>query len=172
MTTIRRGLQADIPFIMSTERLDGYDALVGRWDEGRHREALFDPLYAYFVAEADGEPLGFAILRDWASAEQVTLVKRVAVAQPGRGHGKALMRALIDVAFAETRVHRLWIGCFPDNLRARRTYEAVGFVAEGIARGSAFFHGQHHDELILSMLRPEWERRPDSRPAALNRLSG
>jgi RimJ/RimL family protein N-acetyltransferase len=58
--------------------------------------------------------------------------------------------------FETTDAYRLWIGVFPDNLRARRAYEAVGFQPEGVARGSAFFHGEHRDELILSILRPEW----------------
>lgn len=159
MLTLRRGLQADIPFVMATERMEGYAELVGRWEEPQHRQALADPRYAYFVAEVAGDPVGFALLRDWDSPERVTLVKRVAIATPGKGHGKAMMRAVVDRTFAESRAYRLWIGCFPDNLRARRTYEAVGFVAEGVARGSAFFHGEHRDELVLSLLRPEWEAR-------------
>lgn len=154
---LRRGAPADIAFVMATERLEGYDALVGRWEESRHAAAVADPRYAYFIGEADGVPIGFAILRDWASVERVTLVKRVAVAKPGEGYGKAMMRAVVDRAFVETDVHRLWIGCFPDNLMARRAYESVGFVAEGTARGSAFFHGEHRDELVLSLLRPEWQ---------------
>jgi len=155
---LRRGMASDIPFIMATERMEGYAELVGRWEEAQHREAFLDPRYAYFIAEGPDRPVGFGLLRDWDAQERVTLVKRVAVAQPGVGHGKAMMREIVDRAFAETRVHRLCIGCFPDNLRARRTYEAVGFVAEGVARGSAFFHGEHRDELVLSLLRPEWER--------------
>ena len=154
---LRRGTLADIPFLMRTERVEGYGELVGRWETAQHAAALADPQYACFVEEADGEPIGFALLRDWASANCVTLVKRVAVARPGMGYGKAMMRAVIDAAFSETNVHRLWIGCFPENVRARRTYEAVGFVAEGIARGNVFFLGRHRDELILSLLRPDWE---------------
>ena len=69
---------------MATERLEGYGELVGRWEADRHLAALADGRHAYFVAEADGEPVGFAILRDWASPEQVTLVKRVAIAGRGR----------------------------------------------------------------------------------------
>jgi RimJ/RimL family protein N-acetyltransferase len=159
---LRRARAADLSFIMQTERLEGYGELVGRWDQARHAAALADPRHAYFLGEVDGEPVGFAILRDWMSSEQVALVKRVAVARPGVGHGKGMMRAVVDTAFAQTDVYRLWIGCFPDNLRARRTYEAVGFVAEGIARGSAFFLGRHRDELILSLLRPDWEVRKGS----------
>lgn len=154
---LRRGTASDIPFIMATERLEGYAELVGRWEEAQHSEAFLDPRYAYFIAETPGGPVGFALLRDWDASDHVTLVKRVAVARPGAGHGKAMMRAVVDRVFAETRAYRLWIGCFPDNLRARKTYEAVGFAAEGVARGSAFFHGKHRDELILSLLRPEWE---------------
>jgi RimJ/RimL family protein N-acetyltransferase len=154
--TLRRATSADIPLVMQAERLPGYDALVGRWDGAQHAAAIADARYAYFIAEADGRAVGFALLRDWAAADGVTLVKRVAIVEPGRGFGKAMMRGVVDATFEGTNAYRLWIGCFPDNLRARRTYEAVGFVAEGIARGNAFFHGQHRDELILAQLRPDW----------------
>lgn len=154
--TLRRATPADIPFVMQTERLPGYDALVGRWDAAQHEAALADARHACFIAEAEGRGVGFALLRDWDARDGVTLVKRVATVEPGKGFGKAMMRAVVDATFAETEVYRLWIGCFPDNLRARRTYEAVGFVAEGVARGNAFFHGEHRDELILAQLRPDW----------------
>ena len=156
---LRRGSEADIPFVMATERLEGYDALVGRWEADRHLAALADGRHAYFIAEQDREPAGFALLRDWASAERVTLVKRVAVARPGRGLGTAMMRTLVAEVFATTDAYRLWIGTFPGNERARRSYEAAGFQAEGVARGSAFFNGVHRDELILAILRPDWEAR-------------
>ena len=34
---ITRADTVDLPFIMTTERLEGYEALVVRWDESRHR---------------------------------------------------------------------------------------------------------------------------------------
>jgi len=156
MLTLVRADAADIAFVMRTERLEGYDALVGRWDEARHRAALADPAYAYFLGVVDGEPVGFAILRGWAARERVTLVNRLAVVLPGQGHGRALLRAVVDTVFRETDAHRVWLGTFPDNWRARRAYAAVGFVPEGISRGSAFFGGLHRDELIMAVLRTEW----------------
>jgi RimJ/RimL family protein N-acetyltransferase len=154
--TLRRGSQSDIPFVMATERLDGYGELVGRWEADRHLAALCDGRHAYFIAASKHVPVGFAILRDWRSLEKATLVKRVAMVRTGQGLGTAMMWALIAEVFEATEAHRLWIGVFPDNLRARRAYEAVGFQAEGVARGSALFRGEHRDELILSILRPEW----------------
>lgn len=152
-----RAEQSHVPFIMATERGEGYEALVGSWDEARHRAALADGSHACFVGYEAGEPIGFAILRFWDSPERVTLVRRVAVVRPGQGHGRRLLAAVVDRAFRETQVYRLQIGLFPHNLRARRAYEAVGFKAEGVSRGSAFFHGEHRDELVMSLLRPEWE---------------
>jgi RimJ/RimL family protein N-acetyltransferase len=151
-----RATEADIPFIMATERLPGYEKLVGRWSEAEHRAALSDDRCAYFIARAPPQPIGFAIVRDWASREQVTCVKRIAVARPGLGDGKALLANLVDRIFCETEAYRIWLGVFPDNARARRAYEALGFKVEGIARGSAFFGGFHRDELVMARLRPEW----------------
>jgi RimJ/RimL family protein N-acetyltransferase len=153
---IVRGGAADIPFIMATERTAGYEELVGRWDAARHRAAVIDGRHAYFVARDKSDPIGFVILRDWGSPERVALVKRIAIAQPGVGYGRALLTRVIDILFRETDAYRVWLGVFPENARARRCYEAIGFQAEGVARGSAFFYGVHRDELVMALLRPEW----------------
>jgi diamine N-acetyltransferase len=86
----------------------------------------------------------------------VTCIKRIGVARPGEGDGRVFLMGLVDRIFRETAAYRIWLGVFPDNVRARRAYEAVGFKAEGVARGSAFFGGVHRDELVMAVLRPEW----------------
>jgi diamine N-acetyltransferase len=148
---IARADTDDLPFIMTTERLEGYEAPVGRWDESRHRKALGDERYAYFLAKADGKPVGFAIVCDWASPERVTCVKRVAVARPN--YGRELLQAVVDIIFRQTYAHRIWLGVFPDNDRARKVYARTGFVSEGVARGNAFIGGKYRDELIMALLR-------------------
>jgi RimJ/RimL family protein N-acetyltransferase len=153
---LRRAVAADIPFIMATERLPGYEDLVGRWTEEEHRTALADRRYAYFIGEIESRTIGFVMVRDWDSADHVTLIKRIAVVEPGNGHGPLLLTHLVDRIFRDTSVHRICIGLYPHNTRARRAYESVGFKAEGISRGSAFFHGVHHDELVMALLRPDW----------------
>jgi hypothetical protein len=51
MTDLRlsRANETDLAFITATERRDGYDRVVGRWDEEQHRAALSDRRYAYFI---------------------------------------------------------------------------------------------------------------------------
>jgi RimJ/RimL family protein N-acetyltransferase len=154
--TFERAREADVPFIMATERMDGYDRLVGRWDEAKHLSAVNDDHYAYFLAKDVHAPIGFAIVRDWASPERVACLKRIAVVKPGKRTGRRLLGAVVDAIFRETDAHRVWLGVFLENERARRAYEAVGFRAEGVARGNAFFGGTFHDELIMAILKPEW----------------
>jgi RimJ/RimL family protein N-acetyltransferase len=155
---LQRAHEADIPFLMATERIPGYESLVGRWDETRHRAALADPGIAVFVAREHGGPAGFAILKDWGSPDRVTLIKRIAVAQPNHGLGRRLLGALADAVFQETDAFRLCLGLFPENARAYRVYRACGFLPEGVSRGSAYFGGEHRDELVMALLRPDWER--------------
>jgi RimJ/RimL family protein N-acetyltransferase len=100
-----------------------------------------------------------ACVCDWGSPERVALIKRIAVCRPGEGHGRALLTQVVDAVFREANAWRVWLGVFPENLRARRVYEAVGFTAEGVTRGSAFLGGVHRDELVMAVLRPEWEAR-------------
>jgi len=153
---LARARQMDVPFIMATERMKGYESLVGRWDQAQHLSAIHDSRYAYFLAKDADDPVGFAIVRDWASPEKVTGVKRIAVTSPGKKVGRLLLRAVVSAIFGETDAHRVWLGVFPENQRARRAYEAVGFKAEGVARGNAFLGGIFHDELIMAILRTEW----------------
>ena len=87
------------------------------------------------------------------------MIKRNRRVPAGTRHGRALLAQVVDAVFNETNAWRAWLGVFPENTRARRAYEAVGFKAEGIARGNAFFGGGHRDELVMAVLRPEWEAR-------------
>jgi len=151
-----QGTADDIAFVMAAERLPGYEALVGRWSEAQHRAALADGRHAYFVARLESQDVGFAIVRDWASSERVACIKRIAVSSPAQGRGKMFLAGLVDRIFLETDTYRIWLGVFPENDRARRAYEAVGFKAEGLARGSAFFGGVYRDELVMAQVRPDW----------------
>jgi diamine N-acetyltransferase len=163
LLTIARADACAIPFVMVTERTAGFEPFVGRWEEAQHRAALADGRHVYFIGCDGAEPIGFVIVRDWGSPERVTFIKRMAVTRPGLGHGRALLGQVVDAVFRETNAWRVWLSLYPDNTRARRAYEALGFQAEGIARGSAFFHGVHRDELVMAVLRPEWEAHQKAR---------
>ena len=105
----------DIPALMAIERLPGYDQLVGRWEEDKHRAKMADPATLYFALRAGGALAGFAIVLNLDDPSKRAHLKRIAVAEPGRGDGARLLRGLIDHLFIETETNRLDLDVFVDN---------------------------------------------------------
>ncbi len=75
----------------------------------------------------------------------------------GKGFGTDAMNALVDFGFGELGLQRVGLTVAPDNDRAIASYEKCGFVREGVRRHSRRHRGQAMDELVMSIIRPEWE---------------
>lgn len=147
----------DIPAIMAIERRPGYDALVGRWDQAQHRAEMAKPSTRYFALREAGALAGFAIVLGLDDANARAHLKRIAVAEPGRGDGARLLRGLIDGLFAETEVNRLDLDVFTGNDRAKKAYETAGFLAEGVMREHhRSSDGSFRDVWLMSILRRDW----------------
>jgi RimJ/RimL family protein N-acetyltransferase len=77
-------------------------------------------------------------------------------ADRGRGHGTAMLRAMLGWAFAHLRLERVWLEVYDFNPGARRVYQRVGFVDEGVSRHAIFREGAYRDVHRLAILRDEW----------------
>lgn len=147
----------DIPFIMACEQRPGYEPFVGQWAVEKHRAALADASFRYFIGSDGADARGFAILREDSLRTQNLYLKRIAVHEAGKGHGRALLTALHDWIFANTDTHRFWLEVVEENLRARHLYEQLGFVAEGVVReGYAKPDGTRGSFVQMSLLKPDW----------------
>lgn len=165
MLTLRRAGPDDLPFIMATERRPGNQDFVGRWEEPEHRKAMASADYAYFIGQdGDGAPAGFAMIQDRQDPNGNLLLRRIAVATPGGGHGRLLFTATTDWVFRQTAAHRLWLLVYRHNRAARHLYQSAGFVEEGVAREARkLSDGSRVDAITMSMLRREWEQRSTGR---------
>ena len=76
-----------------------------------------------------------------------------------RGYGSEAIVLLLEWLFNDRGAHRVWLEVFPDNARAVRAYEKVGFVREGTLRETWFVEGRWHDEHIYGILRQEFNAR-------------
>lgn len=74
-----------------------------------------------------------------------------------RGYGSDALRTLLRFAFEELNLHRVFLHVFDFNERAIRCYEKVGFRHEGRLRQARFTEGRYVDELVMAVLREEWE---------------
>jgi RimJ/RimL family protein N-acetyltransferase len=74
----------------------------------------------------------------------------------GMGYGTEAVDALLDFAFGELRLERVWLSTAANNVRAQRSYEKSGFVVEGRLRHAFVERGGFIDEIRMSILREEW----------------
>jgi RimJ/RimL family protein N-acetyltransferase len=73
----------------------------------------------------------------------------------GRGLGTAAVLALLDVAFDELELHRVYLHVFEHNVRARRCYEKCGFRTEGLFRNALFLDGRPINLVMMAIIRSE-----------------
>lgn len=77
----------------------------------------------------------------------------------GQGFGREALELLLRFGFDEVRLNRIQLSVWAGNAAARRAYEAVGFVQEGIRRQRWYRRGSYHDEVCYAMLQDEWRGR-------------
>lgn len=78
------------------------------------------------------------------------------VSHLSKGCGTEAVKLLLDYAFKDLNLERVYLHVFADNERAVRTYEKCGFQREGTLRKAAYVDGCHHDIIIMAVLREEW----------------
>ena len=102
---------------------------------GRVAQELADPRNTFLVAEADGEPAGYAKLRAGAPDPAVrgprpVELERIYAARPGGGIGVVLLRACLGAAAAAGH-ETMWLGVWEENPRAIAFYRREGFTDVG-----------------------------------------
>jgi RimJ/RimL family protein N-acetyltransferase len=77
----------------------------------------------------------------------------------GKGYGSAAIARVLDWAFDDARLHKVWLMVFRENERARRIYRRLGFVDEGVLREEYFHEAGWHDMVRMGVLDREWRAR-------------
>ena len=108
------------------------------------------------LAVADGQVLGMAALaplkgRRAHSAELALMA--VHDAHQGRGIGRALLGAALEIADDWLNLKRLSLNVLADNAAAIALYQGQGFVVEGRRRADVFRQGGYADALAMARLR-------------------
>ncbi|MEV0310045.1 GNAT family N-acetyltransferase [Nonomuraea fuscirosea] len=162
------------------EHLDGLVELVSDPEVGRltgsHGTFEVDRLRAWYatrgehadrldlVIMADGEVVGEIVLNE-LDAHNLSCNLRIALVGPrafGKGYGTEAIELLLAHAFTATPIHRISLGVYTFNERARHVYKKIGFVEEGVERDALLWDGEWHDAVLMSVLRPEWQSRSGS----------
>jgi len=114
--------------------------------------------HVFVIETADGVPIGTLGLFDINGKNGqagcgINICERTYLNQ---GYGADALRTLLDFAFKEMNLHRVFLQVFDFNERAIRCYEKLGFRHEARLREARFIEGRYVDELIMGLLREEW----------------
>ncbi|AJT70088.1 hypothetical protein T261_8496 [Streptomyces lydicus] len=116
-----------------------------------------DRLDLAVVERATGDVVGEAVLNEWAPGNESCSFRISFVpGAHGRGLGTEATRLIVGYGFEKLGLHRISLEVYAFNPRARRVYEKVGFVPEGVLRGALLWEGERVDAAVMSILAPEW----------------
>jgi diamine N-acetyltransferase len=74
----------------------------------------------------------------------------------GKGWGSEAVRLLVDFAFRDLNLERVFVHVFATNVAAIRVYEKTGFSREGVLRKAAHIDGKRVDVVVMGILRDEY----------------
>jgi diamine N-acetyltransferase len=113
-----------------------------------------------FGVEADGKLAGITMLKNihpiHKLAEFAILIDEK---QSGKGYGKEACYQTLSYGFSQLNLHRIFLKVRTDHPAAIRIYENCGFQREGTLRQEFFKNNLYHDQLIMGILRNEFNSR-------------
>ncbi len=115
--------------------------------------------YRFAIVEIDGDNIiGLANLAE-IDYRHGTALFSIFVNRPSRrcGIGIRSLALLLDLAFGQLRLHRVWTFIRCDNLASRDMTLKCGFREEGCLRQAFFSKGKHIDINLFGVLVHEWE---------------
>jgi diamine N-acetyltransferase len=157
----------DIPLIVDwkndrklTHMMNSYIPITLMQEEALYSLEQEDYKTCRFLIEAEEDAAGYCGL---AAIDRVSRRAElfIAIAEPdmqGKGYGKEALDLLIEFAFNDHNLNRLYLTCFTDNETAINLYKKSNFTIEGTLRNHTFCNGNYKDMLIMALLRSEWQQ--------------
>lgn len=112
---------------------------------------------SYAILDEKGEFLGIVELFNisWKNrrAEYSIALKPLA---RGKGYGYWATHKILDLAFNEQGITRVWLRVLESNSKAIKLYERLGFIREGLCREESLRSGKFVSQIQMSILKKEW----------------
>jgi [ribosomal protein S5]-alanine N-acetyltransferase len=75
----------------------------------------------------------------------------------GNGYATEATRALLDLAFSNLHLHRVWATCDVRNIASFRVLEKLGMRREGFFKKDILQKGEWRDSYLYAVLADEWD---------------
>jgi RimJ/RimL family protein N-acetyltransferase len=121
-----------------------------------------DRLDLAVVDKATGQCVGEVVFNEWSEPNRGCNFRTI-IGPRGRdrGLGTEAIRLFLCYGFEQLGLRRISLDVLNFNPRAKRVYDKLGFVTEGVLREEHRWGDEWIDVTIMSMLAREWDRHRD-----------
>jgi RimJ/RimL family protein N-acetyltransferase len=95
---------------------------------------------------------------DWPNSHTEIGIALTASGERGHGLAAEALTLLIEYAFTELGLHRIWARIIENNTPSVRLFTRLGFRLEGRLRQHVRRRGQYRDMLVYGLLPEDWTR--------------
>lgn len=110
-----------------------------------------------FIINCDGKDVGSIYLRD-VDIQNKKAEYGVFIGEKdylGKGVGTAATKLILDFAFTELKLHKVFLRVLSDNVGAVKSYEKSGFVQEGFFKDEIFADGKYESVIFMAIFNRE-----------------
>jgi len=139
---LRPTTHADLDFVLALERDPENATFVGQWTRDEHAAAIERADREHWIIERAplAQPAGFLIAYDLVAGGFGAYVKRFVVVEKSRGLGREALTAFLRHAARDLAAPFVWLNVSLENLRAQRTYTALGFQVMSLPERKGLEH--------------------------------
>ncbi len=150
-------IKEDLPKIIELENHPDNTKYIGAYSTERHFHVIENPDEIHLTFKENGKFIGYAILKGLDNPNDVIELKRMTIAEKGKGFGRAAFKAIKKYCFEKLNCHRLWLDVFDFNERARHLYRTEGFKEEGTIRECIKRTDGYYNLVLMAILKQEYE---------------
>jgi len=75
--------------------------------------------------------------------------------QWGKGYGTEAIRLVKDYSFSQLNLHKLYAGCYKENIGSIKAFVKAGFEVEYFIKNQYQLDGKYTDDVVLSAFNPK-----------------
>jgi RimJ/RimL family protein N-acetyltransferase len=163
MVTFREMQQEDLPFLIEVRnecRAMLHDDSAFTLDQAQAWFAATRP--RFYIVTHEGTAVGYFRTSHWNEANRhVSIGCDLHKDHRSKGLAQAAYRVFLRFLFEDCAISKVSLEVLEHNVRARRLYQRLGFVVEGVKRREVYRDGRHLDSIMMSMLKSAYQDRND-----------
>jgi len=76
----------------------------------------------------------------------------------GKGYGKEACTLVLDFAFNQLNLNKVWLAVYENNIAAQKLYHSLGFETEGIQKKHVMKRKVLLNKLLMAVFKEQWNK--------------